>query len=264
MMSKDNIEPANITKPDRRLGDEWTDWDGNLQQDQPKAPWWLYVLISLIITALLSGGGILVHWLIAPRVAQLQAAMIAKWLLIAWVGLLGIWFALVWLTAMGVTWLRWPLKLLGGIRWSAELAIIIGKRFGWSRDKVAHAYVQLHNQLECLPSRIKNATDLLVLAPRCLNRESLLGMKAMKDKYGFSQVVVVGGTEARKAIAEIRPLGIIAIACERDLLVGLKDLNGRIPVVAFTNQRPEGPCKNTLIPLDSIEKSVKILLGKTL
>ena len=84
----------------------------------------------------------------------------------------------------------------------------------------------------------------------------------LKERYGLSQMVALGGTEARKAIAQIRPEGIVAVACERDLLVGIKDLRGRIPVLAFTTQRPEGPCKNTLVDIEEIEHAIRLFLGK--
>ena len=55
---------------------------------------------------------------------------------------------------------------------------------------------------------------------------------------------------------------IIAIACERDLLSGFKDVNTHIPVIGFPNRRPEGPCKNTCVDLDRIEDAVKRCLGR--
>ena len=43
------------------------------------------------------------------------------------------------------------------------------------------------------------------------------------DKYGVA-LQVYEGTLARKIIEETRPQGVVAIACERDL-VGIKDAN---------------------------------------
>lgn len=250
------------SRVDRRLGEEWVDWDGRLQQDQPQAPLWLYVAITLLVVVIVGFSSWLIVWLMWPRLEQLQLAPLIKWTMVAGAGFLGLWFILVLLTAFGVAWLRQPLRYIGGINWSIGLGLMIGKALGISRDKVGHAYVLLHNQLEALPKKIEQSEKLLLLAPRCLSREALEQLKKMQAEYHFSQVIAVGGSEARKAIATVKPRGIIAIACERDLLAGLKDLNGRIPVIAFPNERPEGPCKNTLIPLDSIEKTVKIILGK--
>ena len=89
------------------------------------------------------------------------------------------------------------------------------------------------------------------------------GLRALKDAYGFSQVVAFGGTEARKGIVQYQPKGIVAVACERDLLVGINDLHGRIPVLAFSNQRPDGPCKNTVVDLTQIEEAIRMFLGRS-
>jgi len=262
-MNEQEKTPTNQTpKVDRRLGDEWVDWDGRIQQDQIAVSFWLYVLITFFIAVFFAMSMLLVSWLIWPRLETLNVQHWFKGLLIVTGGILVTWFSLVFLNALGFTWLRWPLKRLGGIQWNMATGLWIGKLFGFSKDKIGHAYVLLHNQIEVLPRKIEDASKLLLLAPRCLSRESLEGLKNLKQRYGFSQVIAIGGSEARKGIAEVKPEGIIAIACERDLVAGIKDLHGRIPVIAFTNERPEGPCKNTTISLDSVEKTVKMFLGK--
>ncbi|MCK5219272.1 DUF116 domain-containing protein, partial [bacterium] len=178
-----------------------------------------------------------------------------------WFAYLVIWYLALVMAALGIKLLRRPVRRLGGIRWIINPSIKLAKIWGVSRDQVGHAFVLLHNRLEVLPSPIKNPARLLILTPRCLGRENMQGLRTLKEKYGFSQITAFGGTEARKAVDEYKPQGIVAVACERDLLVGIKDLNGRIPVLAFSNQRPEGPCKNTRIDLQVIENAVKMFLG---
>jgi hypothetical protein len=55
----------------------------------------------------------------------------------------------------------------------------------------------------------------------------------------------------------MRPKAIIAIACERDLLSGFVEVNPRIRVVGVPNERPEGPCKNTVIDKSELERLVR-------
>ena len=37
---------------------------------------------------------------------------------------------------------------------------------------------------------------------------------------------------------------------------GFREVNTQIPVIGFPNQRPEGPCKNTCVDLNEIEKTI--------
>lgn len=81
----------------------------------------------------------------------------------------------------------------------------------------------------------------------------------LKKERNIDVVVATGGTFARKFIKEKRPKAIIAVACERDLTSGIQDVR-RIPVLGVLNQRPEGPCYNTLVSIDEIEKAIDFFL----
>jgi hypothetical protein len=65
--------------------------------------------------------------------------------------------------------------------------------------------------------------------------------------------LVGGGTLALEKIKEINPEGVIAVACERDLIKGIKEAFN-MPVWAIANLRPNGPCLNTKIQLDELER----------
>ena len=45
---------------------------------------------------------------------------------------------------------------------------------------------------------------------------------------------------------------ILAVACERDLLSGIRDTMP-MKVIGVFNERPEGPCINTVINVDYIK-----------
>jgi hypothetical protein len=50
------------------------------------------------------------------------------------------------------------------------------------------------------------------------------------------------------------------VACERDLTSGIQD-SYPLPVFGVLNQRPCGPCLDTLVPLAGLEESIRLFLG---
>lgn len=67
----------------------------------------------------------------------------------------------------------------------------------------------------------------------------------LSDRSDVDIFVAAGGTMARKRIAEKRPDMVLAVACEGDLISGIRD-SLPMKVVGILNERPEGPCKNTI------------------
>ena len=199
-------------------------------------------------------------WLTGPRLDALGLRALRLGLVQAWCAYLVLWVLSLLLGVAGARPFRRLLRLLGGLGWSIGPAVFLGRLAGIGRDRVGHAFVLVHNRLEVLPPLVPEAPRLLVLVPRCLSRDVMQGLAALKAKYGFSQLTVAGGTEARRAIAQQRPQGIVAVACERDLLSGVRDVRGRVPVLAFPNQRPEGPCKNTQVDLGRVEAALQSFL----
>jgi hypothetical protein len=70
-----------------------------------------------------------------------------------------------------------------------------------------------------------------------------------------------GGESARRRIAESRPSAVIGIACERDLVSGVRDVFPLIPVLAIPNVRPQGPCKETKVDIGKVEEAVKFFVS---
>jgi hypothetical protein len=52
-----------------------------------------------------------------------------------------------------------------------------------------------------------------------------------------------------------RPDVIIAVACERDLTSGIQD-SYPVPVFGIFNKRPFGPCYDTDVDLELVEKGI--------
>jgi uncharacterized protein len=80
------------------------------------------------------------------------------------------------------------------------------------------------------------------------------------NKPGVYSVIVTGGTAAREIIKERRPDLIIAVACENDMLSGLRDVK-KIPVLGFLNERPKGPCRDTLVNIAEIRTYLDLILS---
>jgi hypothetical protein len=108
------------------------------------------------------------------------------------------------------------------------------------------------NTIEC--------EKLLILIPRCLQRPLKDKINELADKYHCEVFTASGGEAARKVVAQSRPSAIIGVACERDLLSGLQDNLDKIPIIAIPNMRPEGPCKNTLVDFEEVERAVQFFL----
>jgi hypothetical protein len=78
------------------------------------------------------------------------------------------------------------------------------------------------------------------------------------EKYGANIAIATGGTLARRIVLKFRPKLIIAVACQRDLVDGLREVFP-IPVYGVLNQRPEGPCINTRVAVEEIDYALRKL-----
>jgi len=192
----------------------------------------------------------------------------------------GVWLAEPRLLAVGagghlVELLRWlgyallalPPLLLGGVWAHARLPRSIARllegwlvalwgpcetlalRLGVSRDRLGHSYVHFTNRLSLLGRRAGPGDGLIVLAPRCLNPVLMRGLRALADEGGAAFVVATGGEEARAAMRGQGSSAVLAVACERDLVAGLREVLRHHTVLALANRRPEGPCRNSEIDL---------------
>lgn len=154
------------------------------------------------------------------------------------------------------------------------VAIFIGKLFRVDRNTLRVSFVKVNNALtKAQASRIKG-DRILVLLPHCLqidicNRKITNNVNNcvhcgrcpvgslidLGEKYGLKIEVVNGGTLARRRVAQFKPHGIIAVACELDLTLGIQDVHP-IPVYGVLNDRPYGPCYNTCVDMSLVENAV--------
>ena len=256
---------GNLAKPvDRKLGDEWNDWKGdtgsaNVEADERSATFLILAgIIFFFLIALLNVG----WYLVKPRIEQLGpvVTILLEWCVRGFSLLI-----LVIVAAEAISVGKFGKSLLPYV-WTerALLALLpksvwFGRKFGLSRDRVCNSFIKVHNSVLKASSDRLSAERLLVLLPRCLERATRSQVLDRLDGIGAKTVTASGGEEARKAIQEHRPTVIVAIACERDLISGLKDVANRIPVLAIPNRRPQGPCKNTQLPIEELDAALQFL-----
>ncbi|HYT05966.1 MAG TPA: DUF116 domain-containing protein [Gemmatimonadales bacterium] len=250
---------------DRRLGHEWDEWDGrplpgNGDFSAPPSLFFRYAGVTL---ALAAGGAAAALFLLAPRLAAVAPALPTG----LWLGLgvaaatAWLWFGVLLLSFYGPVlplpegWLeRGPYLHL------MNLTSHVARAFG-NRDWVEHAAIDVYNALAERRQRRVGKGELLVLIPRCLSREALDGVLGIAGRYEVPVFVATRGQLARRVIRERRPRAIVAVACERDMMTGLRDVAGKLPVLGLTMRLPNGPCRDAMLDLETMERWVKTWVG---
>lgn len=249
---------------DRRLGHEWDEWNGQPLPNQGNydSPPSLFFLWSAATLLAMFAAVSLVLFLLAPRLALLHPAIPrTAWAALAtvaagttvWWGLLALAFA------FRTPLLPERLAERGPFLGLMGLTSRVAARFG-RRDWVENASVKVYNRLAMMRKRKVGQGELLVLIPRCLSKATLDGVLGIAGKYGVPVFVATRGQLARRVIRERRPRAVVAVACERDMVSGLHDVAGKIPVLGLTMTLPAGPCKDALLDLPQLEEWVRSYL----
>jgi uncharacterized protein len=252
---------------DRRLGHEWDEWNGKPLPNQgdfsaPPSRFFRHAALTIAVAA---GLGFGLWYLLAPRLDIVAPALGAALLLalsaaslLAW-----LWFGLLVASFYGPVLLlperlaeRGPFLRL--MAWTSHVARRLGQR-----DPVEHAAVEVYNGLAQRRNRRVGRGELLVLIPRCLSKVALDSVLNVAGRYDVPVFVATRGQLARRAIRERRPRAVVAVACERDMVTGLHDVAGKIPVLGLTMQLPAGPCKDAVIDVERFERFVQSFVGKT-
>lgn len=156
---------------------------------------------------------------------------------------------------------------------------LLGRLFGISREEVRHSFIKVNNELVRGETGSFAPSDVLILLPHCLQSSNcavrltygvdhckrcgqcpIERLLALRDRYGVKLAIATGGTIARRIVVKERPRLIIAVACERDLASGIQDTHP-IPVYGVLNERPNGPCLDTLVSLLNVEKALRHFLN---
>jgi uncharacterized protein len=246
---------------DRRLGHEWDEWDGQPlpnqgNYDSPPALFFAWSAMTIGVALGLLALGI---FLLAPRLSDAHPSIppILWNTLLVTGAILWVWWGILFLSHE----LRRPLlpeRLAerGPFLRLMRLTSRVADRFG-RRDWVENAAVKVYNALAVMRKRKVGQGELLVLIPRCLSRETLDGVLGVAGQYGVPVFVATRGQLARRVIRERRPRAVVAVACERDMVSGLHDVAGKIPVLGLTMTLPSGPCKDASVNLGELEEWVR-------
>ena len=165
------------------------------------------------------------------------------------------------------------------IRLFFPLMELLAKVVRMERKRVRHSFIKVNNELVLADRPRVRPERLLLLLPHCIQRSAcphrlnhnvdlcrrcgqcpVGGLLQLRDRYGFHLALATGGTIARRIVVQTRPRMIIAVACERDLTSGIQD-SYPLPVFGILNQRPCGPCLDTLVSLAAVEGAVRLFLG---
>jgi len=242
----------------RNLGDEWKNWDGRVEPDCNAGPdlfMNFVLLICFIFICVIYG----LSWLISPRLRELGPMAYLAFMIFCAVFTIA---TVVWSLVFSFSVMREKLLFSGLMKGKTiNFFLPVAKKFaGWTGvrvDRLGNSFLKVSNIWNFACIRQIPGEKLLLLLPRCLNASAIRRLKELKLQYNFETAVVGGGEEARHAVAEKSPEIVIAVACERDLVSGVCDVAERMPVLAFPNQRPEGPCRNTVVNLSELEGAIK-------
>lgn len=166
------------------------------------------------------------------------------------------------------------------VRFFLPVMELVGRLGGISPEDVRHSFIKVSNEL-LLTDPVKYAPDqILILLPHCIQRSAcdlrlshdvnhcrrcglcpVGGLLDLRDAFGVHLAVATGGTIARRIVVEKHPRFILAVACERDLSSGIQDTYP-LPVFGLLNERPNGPCFDTLVSLPLVESALRRFIRK--
>jgi uncharacterized protein len=160
------------------------------------------------------------------------------------------------------------------------LAYRLGRLFGLKKERLGITFITVNNILVGKLRRRFTPAEMMILLPHCLQKQKceqrlqnqidsciscgecdLSEFKILTKESSVEVHVATGGTLARRIIAAKRPSFIIAVACHRDLVDGIREAYP-IPVYGVLNERPEGPCINTIVDIDRVKKAIEYFKKK--
>jgi len=251
---------------DRKLGHEWYGWDGNVDThegfiEEPKR---LFLGIVAFTFGLIFCAAALLVWGFYPRLVSISPIVAAGsiGLLVAFAGAFAIWFGAVGLmlathksNALSEAAVMHFMKLF-------DLFATVSARCGISKDRLGYSLIEIHNELTRIRMAKGRDGRLLVLSPRCLDRETADQIRTMTSEMDCDFYMAPTGAQARQKVAQAKPAAIIGIACERDLITGIRDVGSYFPVLGITNKRPIGPCKGAFIDMDELRSGIDVFMTR--
>jgi len=251
---------------DRRLGHEWDEWNGKPLPNAGNfdSPPGLFFRWAILTLAVVIAGAAIAIYLLAPRLSEIYPVLPRLvWSAFA-VGSIAV---LLWWLLLGLSYVINKPLLPGFL---AERGVflrvmaITSRVATWfrRRDPVENSAVKVYNALALVRASQVATGELLLLIPRCLSRATLDEVLALAGTYAVPVFVATRGQLARRVIRERRPRAVVAVACERDVVTGLHDVAGKVPVLGLTMTLPAGPCKDAVLDVQALEKYLKSFVGE--
>lgn len=134
--------------------------------------------------------------------------------------------------------------------------------------------VSINNLLVKLKKKKYPPESLLILFPHCMQNTTckqnikndlneckrcgkckVKNLMELSEKHGISIAVASGGRVALEKVKADSVKGVIAIACEKELRIGIM---ASLPkaIIAIPNIRPNGYCKDTDVYIEEVEEAV--------
>jgi hypothetical protein len=171
-------------------------------------------------------------------------------------------------------------------RWSSwfffkigfPLIVIWGWLFRVKRSRLQGILIDINNSL-VKKSRIEPVKNLLLLLPHCIQQSEckvritfdvnncercgkcpICEFIKVADEHDLKLSVATGGGIARRTVDNTKPDAVVAVACERDLISGIRDIYP-VPTLGVLNERPFGPCFNTQVNVDLVKNAITFFAG---
>jgi hypothetical protein len=252
----------------------------NVSPKQPKMRTFIFLL--LLACVVMAGLAVFLWWVpyvglgnIHPRLPLILAIVLGGFVLFWLGGALTLVFTII----RGKN-LFFNRRIRGVvIRVLFPLLVGVGKCLGIRKDEIRKSFVAINNRLVVAEASKVRPEKLLILLPHCLQNHEctvritgkvdnckacgkcrIKDLVVLAEKYHVSMSVATGGTLARRIVVEKKPDVIIGVACERDLTSGIQD-SYPIPVFGILNKRPFGPCYDTDVDLELVERGLTTFLG---
>jgi len=243
----------------------------------------LFLILSTITLILMMAVTTLLWWFISPRLHEISTILadLSLTALRVFFFVLTMGTILVLLTSYSETNLlvaRFAIRAY--IKILYPVTLLLGRSLGISKERIRESFVSVNNSFIKALKKSFDTSEILILLPHCLQntdceirittdvtkcqrcgRCDIAKLCEISEKYNIKMAIATGGTLARKIVIDNRPKFIIAVACDRDLVEGLREVFP-IPVYGVLNIRPEGPCVNTRVMTEKIEYALKAIIKK--
>lgn len=143
-------------------------------------------------------------------------------------------------------------------------------------NREAEKFLRFNNKIVLKRLKNRKINKISILLPHCLQKDScsfkitskienckkcgkcdIAEILKLKEKYSNIDIkVATGGTLARLYLKEYKPDLVLAVACKRDLISGIKD-SFPLPVYGVFNEIIGSPCIDTKVSVQHITKVIE-------